>query len=442
MSLTMLPPSRAGVPASPAHRDRFVDILRVFGMVLVVVQHWTMPVLVYADGRLSTGNALAGVPLITWISQVMPLVFFAGGAANAMSWRSARNKGRTSGLWVAGRLRRLAWPVLPLAFVWLPLPYILGAFDVPEQPVAVAARTVGQLLWFLAVYLLAVVTTPYLSRQPAGRVLPALAAGAVLVDVVRFSGVEQAGYLNVLFVWLAVHQVGFLYAEGRLEWLRGGRALALSVAGFGMVTGMVAAGPYPPHMIGMPGAVSNMAPPSACMLALFVGQLGLAMLLRPTLNRIARGGRVDTLLRVLAPRMMTLYLWHMTALVIVSGIAILGFGADTPEVGTASWWARIPLWLAALTVVLLALVGLFGRMEEPPGTASARIVVVGTLMIGAGLTTLMVTGFTVGLLPPLATCVLIAGLLVLTRRGAAWSGNPAPAVPVRDPATASGALPG
>ncbi|MEV0974175.1 acyltransferase [Microtetraspora glauca] len=426
MSLTMLPPSRVGVPATPAPRDRFVDILRVFGMVLVVVQHWTMPVLVYADGRLTTGNALAGVPLITWISQVMPLVFFAGGAANAISWRSAARKGQAPGLWLARRLRRLAWPVLPLAFVWLPLPYVLTALGAPAQPVAVAARTVGQLLWFLAVYLLAVVATPYLTRLPTGRVLPALAAGAVVVDVVRFSGLEQAGYLNVLFVWLAVHQVGFLYAEGRLEWLAGRRALALAVAGFGMVTGLVAVGPYPASMIGMPGAVSNMAPPSACMLALFAGQLGLAMLLRPALDRFGRRPWTDTLLTVLAPRMMTLYLWHMTALITVAGIALLGFGVESPEVGSLSWWTRMPLWLAALTVVLLALVGLFGRMEEPPGTASARMVVVGTLMVGAALTALMITGFAVGVVPPLATCVLIAGLLLLSRTGARRSGGPDP----------------
>ncbi len=415
MSLTMLPPSPAGVPAGPAGRDGFVDVLRVFGMVLVVVQHWTMPVLVYGDGRLSTGNALAGVPLVTWISQVMPLVFFAGGAANAISWRSADRRGQTPGLWVARRLRRLAWPVLPLAFVWLPLPYVLAALGVPTQPVEVAARTVGQLLWFLVVYLLAVVATPYLSRMGSGRLLPVLAAGAVLVDVVRFSWLEGAGYLNVLFVWLAVHQVGFLYAEGRLEWLTGRRALALSIAGFGMVAGLVAAGPYPASMIGMPGAVSNMAPPSACMLALFAGQLGLSMLLRPALDRLCRRPSVDFLLTALAPRMMTLYLWHMTALVTVAGVALLGFGADTPEVGSFSWWARMPLLLAALTVVLLALVGLFGRMEEPPGTASARMVTTGTLMIGAALTALMLTGFTTGVLPPLATCVLIMGLLVLSR---------------------------
>ncbi|ETK36063.1 acyltransferase family protein [Microbispora sp. ATCC PTA-5024] len=420
MSLTALPPAPARTPASPAPRDRFVDLLRVFGMVLVVAQHWTMPVLALAGGRLTTGNALAGVPLITWISQVMPLVFFAGGAANAMSLRSASSPG----LWAARRLRRLAWPVVPLAAVWVPLPYVLEGLGLPSQPVEVAARTVGQLLWFLAVYLVAVVSTPWLVRARASRVLPLLAAGAVLTDVVRFSGVEAAGYLNVVFVWLAVHQVGFRYAEGRLAWLSGARAAGLAVAGFGMVAALVVAGPYPASMIGMPGMVSNMAPPSACLLPLFAGQLGLAMLLRPALVSLARRPRVEAALAVLAPRMMTLYLWHMTALVTVAGVAMFGFGLVTPAVGSFSWWSRVPLWLAALVIVLLALTGLFARFEEPPGPASAGRVVAAAVLIGGALTTLTATGFAPGVAPVAAALALAAGLRLTSGSGAAGHRSP------------------
>ncbi|GAA0983438.1 acyltransferase [Acrocarpospora macrocephala] len=396
MSLTLLPP----VPAAVSPRDRFIDMLRVFGIVLVVVQHWSMPVLLYADGRLTTGNALAAIPLVTWLSQVMPLVFFAGGAANAISWRKGGDG------WVARRVGRLGWPVLPLAAVWLPLPYLLGWLGVPEQPVEVAARIVGQLLWFLAVYLVAVVATPYLIRMRAAVVLPVLAGGAVAMDVIRFAGFEPAGYLNVVFVWLAVHQIGFLYAEGRLAWLSGRRAAGLAVAGFGMVAALVAAGPYPMSMIGMPGAISNMAPPSACLLALFAGQLGLAMLLRPALNRVAARPGPGALLEWLAPRMMTIYLWHMPALVAVAGVAVVGFGLDTPAIGSAEWWALTPCWLFCLGVLLAALVRVLGRFEQPPAWVGGSAV-----LVGGGLTALMITGFQPGPIPILASGVLLLGLV-------------------------------
>ncbi|WP_310741559.1 acyltransferase [Microbispora sp. H10670] len=442
MSLTMLPPAPARAPAAPGPRDRFIDILRVFGMVLVVVQHWAMPVLSYAGGRLTTGNALAAAPFVTWISQVMPLVFFAGGAANAISFRSAARRAGlpdtretarerstrrptaekrtawewTAREWTARRVRRLAWPVAPLAAVWLPLPHLLTALGVPPQPVEVAARTVGQLLWFLAVYLLAVVATPRLLRVRAGVALPVLAGGAVLTDVVRFSGLEAAGYLNVAFVWLAVHQVGFRYADGGLEWLRGRRAAALAVAGFAMVAALVVAGPYPASMIGMPGAVSNMAPPSACLLALFAGQLGLAMLLRPALNALARRPRAEAVLTALAPRMMTVYLWHMTALVAVAGLATIGFGPATPLPGSAAWWSGAPLWPAALAPVLLGLTALFGRWEEPAGAATGRHVAVAAPLVGGALLTLTVTGFAPGPAPVIASIALVGGLCLVSRR--------------------------
>ncbi|WP_249349524.1 acyltransferase [Microbispora sp. H10836] len=426
MSLTMLPPAPERAPAAPAPRDRFIDVLRVFGMVLVVVQHWTMPVLSYAQGRLTTGNALAAVPYVTWISQVMPLVFFAGGAANAISFRSAaRRAGRPearSGVaraWTARRVRRLAWPVVPLAVVWLPLPHLLVALGVPAQPVEVAARTVGQLLWFLAVYLLAVVATPHLMRVRAGVALPVLAGGAVLMDVVRFSGLEAAGYLNVAFVWLAVHQVGFRYAEGGLEWLTGRRAAGLAVSGFAMVAALVATGPYPASMIGMPGMISNMAPPSACLLALFAGQLGLAMLLRPALNTLAARPRAEAVLTALAPRMMTVYLWHMTALVAVAGVATVGFGLATPDTGSATWWSAVPLWLAALALVLVALTAMLGRFEDPVGAAAHRLVPAAAPLVGGALLTLTITGFAPGPAPVIASAALVAGLALVSRPAAA-----------------------
>ncbi|NUR89482.1 MAG: acyltransferase, partial [Nonomuraea sp.] len=46
-------------PIQRTARDPFVDVLRVFGMALVVLQHWTIPVLAFDGRALSTGNALS-----------------------------------------------------------------------------------------------------------------------------------------------------------------------------------------------------------------------------------------------------------------------------------------------------------------------------------------------------------------------------------------------
>lgn len=156
------PAAPAATPAAPVAlvepcRDQFVDVLRVFAVVVVVAEHWLMPVLSYEGGRLHTGNAYAAVPgawAITWIGQVMPLVFFAGGAAAAMSLTARRRRHgdapAATTAWLGDRLRRLAWPVLPLAAVWVPLPYVLDLVGMADGPVHQASRLVGQLIWFLA----------------------------------------------------------------------------------------------------------------------------------------------------------------------------------------------------------------------------------------------------------------------------------------------------
>ena len=56
------PPTTAAEAAAPAPRtrDRFLDVLRLFVMVLVVSQHWWLPVLsVQTQGELSAGSVLS-----------------------------------------------------------------------------------------------------------------------------------------------------------------------------------------------------------------------------------------------------------------------------------------------------------------------------------------------------------------------------------------------
>ncbi|MFG1709002.1 acyltransferase [Nonomuraea sp. M3C6] len=396
-------------------RDPFIDLLRVFGMALIVFQHWTIPVLTYDGDRLTTGNALStpGVWVVTWISQVMPLVFFAGGAANAISFgRSAKPAQQ----WLSARLRRLAWPLLPLAAVWIPLPHILLTLGVPAQPLEVGARLTGQLLWFLAVYLIAVTATPYalrLHERYGVRVPAALAAGAVLTDVVRFStGFEVVGYLNVVFVWLAVHQLGFFYAEGRMK-----GAWALALGGFGTAALLVAFGPYPGSMIGLPGAeMSNMCPPTLAMLAVGAGQIGLATLLRPWLLRL----RTGRLLAWAGPRIMTVYLWHMPALFAVSGVVVVLLGIDTPVPGSAFWLVGWPVWFGMLCLVMWPLLKAFTRFETPPalpyGKGGWGSIICAAALVGGGVLTLTVGGFAPGGGPFLAVLALLGGLLMTAPR--------------------------
>ncbi|SFJ84950.1 acyltransferase family protein [Amycolatopsis sacchari] len=411
-----------------SQRDTFLDVLRAGAILAVISQHWLMPVLSYHDGRLATGNALAtpGWAILTWLSNVMPLVFFAGGAANHLSLARAAS----SRDWLGARLGRLLLPVLPLAAVWLAAPALLRDLGAPEQPVEVAGAIAGQLLWFLAVYLLTVVATPLMAaaHRRWGLAVPAaLGVAAVLVDVVRFEGFGIVGYANAVFVWLAVHQLGFAYVDGKLGRLERKPALALAAAGFGVTALAVAFGPYPMSMIGMPGApVSNMSPPSAVLLSVTVGQLGLALAFRPQLRAFAARPSAAAALGWINRRFMSVYLWHMPALVVVAGISVLGFGYATPEPGSLRWLAAAPVWFAAAAAVLLVLLRVFARFETrrlPAGPPAPAPQLVGAALLGsAGLLGLAARGFTTPLgggvlasaLPWVA--LVLAATAVATRR--------------------------
>ncbi|GHF80008.1 hypothetical protein FHX82_005844 [Amycolatopsis bartoniae] len=412
-------------------RDTFLDVVRAGAIIAVISQHWLMPVLSYSGGHLATGNALAtpGWAPITWLSNVMPLVFFTGGAANLLSF----DRTTSARTWLAGRLGRLLLPVLPLAAIWLAAPALLRDFGAPEQPVEVAGAIAGQLLWFLGVYLLTVLATPLMAaaHRRWGLAVPAvLGLAAVGVDVVRFTGFGLAGYVNAVFVWLAVHQLGFAYADGRLGALSRRRALGLAGAGFGVTALAVAFGPYPVSMIGMPGApVSNMSPPSAVLLSLAVGQIGLALALRPQLRALAARPAAAVALREIGPRFMSIYLWHMPALVIVTGVSVLGFGYATPEPGTLRWLAAAPLWFAAAAALLVLLLRVFGRFEtqsRPAGPpAPTAQLVVAALLGSTGLLGLAAHGFTTppggGVLQsavPWAVLVGVGALLATRTRAA------------------------
>lgn len=281
-------------------------------------------------------------------------------------------RGDSAPAWLATRLRRLAWPVVPLAAVWLPLPHLLLALGMPEQPVMTASRLAGQLLWFLAIYLVTVALTPSMLRLNMAygwRVPVALAAGAVAVDILRFtSGLDVAGFPNIVLVWLAVHQLGFLYADGRL-----GRPWILASAGYGLATALVTFGPYPLSMIGMPGApVSNMAPPTLALLSVGVGQIGLALALRRWIVSFAGWPGVSRALGWAGSRMTTLYLWHMSALFVIVSMVVVGLGVSTPEPGTSAWLSGWPHWLLMLILAMWPLLRGLARFETPRGQTVHR----------------------------------------------------------------------
>ncbi|MFV2195237.1 acyltransferase family protein [Nocardiopsis sp. LOL_012] len=402
-------------------RDRFLDVLRLLVMGLVVLQHWWLPVLTRQPGELAATSVIGvdGGSTLTWFVQVMPLIFFVGGASNLLSWRSASGRGSTATAWVARRLRRIAWPVVPVAAVWIGAAHLLSVGGVPEQPVSVAAEAAGMVLWFLAVYVLVVVATPVLAAADA-RIGPwaavALFAAAGLTDAARIAtGSDTAGYANVVFVWLGLHQLGFLYARGALRARQGAVLVAAGAATVGV---LALTGLYSPNMTGVFAMeASNVFPPNLVLASVGALQIGAAVLLRSWISAWADRPGPARVLDLLCPRLMTVYLWHMIPVSVVSGTLVYGLGVDTPQPMTVSWLLFGALGTAALTPLVVLTASLTARFEEPPrllaGDPGPILVLASAALIGGGLGALTGIGLGVGWRPLLALAAVAAGLLLM-----------------------------
>jgi fucose 4-O-acetylase-like acetyltransferase len=371
---------RALVDATPAGRDRYVDFLRVVSIATVVLGHWTIAAVGRsAGGGLTAGNVLSTTPwlwLATWVLQVMPVFFFVGGFSNMVSWQALERRGGGYVEYLSGRMARLLRPVLVFVAVWLALPPVLGRLGLPGEQVELIGRVMGQPLWFLGVYLVVVALAPpmvRLHRRFRLWVPAALAAVAAAVDALRLAaGIQELGYLNLLVVWALVQQAGFFYADGTLTRLPRRALAGLGAAGLAGLVALTGTGLYPPSMVGLPGEESNMSPPTVCIVALTVWQVPLVMLARGRVSAwLARRGPWTAVIAV-GSMAMTLYLWHLTAMVALYGL-VLAVDGPLPAPGTGWWWATRPLWLALLAAVLVPMALVLSRFERAgPGPRAAR----------------------------------------------------------------------
>ncbi|MFT4029279.1 MAG: acyltransferase [Protaetiibacter sp.] len=371
---------RAGIDLD--RRDLTLDLARVFCVLIVVVVHLLfVGVGPDPDGGLVVSRPLEELPSFwaaTWVGQVMPLFFVVGGFATATSLRSAHRRAASAGidagasdrLFAHTRMLRLARPALPL-LVFLAI--ALGAATlagVDPGLLRAVATGVGSPLWFLGAYLICQLAAPFLhgrhERAPRATLL-VLALAVVAVDVAQFSipgipldpaGVSILGYLNLLFVWPLVQQLGFWYADGwfarRATW-----QLALIALGcWASLVPLTVWGPYARDML------TNLNPPTAPLVVLGLGQAALLQLLKRPLTALMRTRALRGIVFVVGSRLMTIYLWHLPLILAIAGLGLLLPGAS-PSPGATAWWATRPLVFLLVLGLLLLLSIPLARFERP-----------------------------------------------------------------------------
>ncbi|NCP12566.1 MAG: acyltransferase [Sphingomonadales bacterium] len=297
--------------------------------------------------------------------------------------------------WLASRVQRLITPTFPVLLLWAALAVVMTQVGLPREQIRMATEAALIPVWFLAVYLLVTAFTPLAHRawQRWGWLSFAVFIPlAMLTDWLTFSaGIPWVNFSNFLWVFLGIHQLGFAWRAGRFAhplFAWGWFAVSLAI-----LVAITVNGFYPVAMVSAPGGFSNSLPPTLALFALGAAQVGLVLALEPAGRRMLDHAGVWTATVLMNGMIMTVFLWHLTAFVLVMTVAWLGFGGvglDTVP-GTAGWWATRPLWIAIYVLALLPLIALFARHERSFGpirggrTVPRLRAVLGVVAICAGL---------------------------------------------------------
>ena len=365
---------------TPEERNRYVDFLRSISILVVIVGHWLIATSYYVDGTLTSGHLLKSHPQtqwLTWAFQVMPIFFIVGGYSNAVSLESARRKGIAYGGWLAGRLHRLVAPLLVLVIAWAIIGVVMGLFGAGPDVIQYASQASLIPTWFLAIYIMVVILAPLSYRlwQAWGYVsFWMFVAIAVLVDLAFFvADLAWMGWSNYFWVWLAVHHLGFAWRDGRT----GSPPVMLicSAAGMGILASLIFIGPYPLAMVGSPDeGLSNTLPPKTTLIALAGFQFGLLLAIEGPVRRALQNLRLWAATVLINTMIMTVYLWHITVMIIVIAILYLanGFGLGL-EPGSPAWWYTRPVWTVVLITVLTPVALLVSPLERKSRPADAPV---------------------------------------------------------------------
>jgi fucose 4-O-acetylase-like acetyltransferase len=342
-------PLASGLDAGLGARDRVLDAVKAFALVVVVVGHGL-------EWDTSTGSPAAvldqrpGLVWVTWIAQVLPLFFAAGAVANAVSW----HRDPDVAAYLRRRMVRLATPGLVYTAVWTVLLLPL-ALLVPLA--GFAGRFLAELVWFLAVYAAATAAVPWTTRWTRRPWLSVgLWLGAIIaVDLLRWNVWAPLGWLNLVLVWAFVHQVGYhlpALREARRAWLVSGSVVAVAAA-----VGLGVLGPYSSSMVSFGGdpEPSNLAPPTLVVALYGLGQILLLAALWPWLVRRLAADQTYRAVGAVGSRAIGIYLWHIPFVALVAGAA-WGLGFTARPLGLPWWLAHV----LGLAVILPAAWGVAG----------------------------------------------------------------------------------
>jgi hypothetical protein len=290
----------------------------------------------------------------TWLLQLVPLFFLAGGHSNLLAWRAMEGHYVT---FLASRVGWLIRPVLAFVIAWLVVPLSLELLETPEDAVAAFSRLIVQPLWLLGLYVLVVALTPVLHRlhQTLPRLTPFVLTAAVVG--LSFVGGSITAHIGGVLVAVLFAQLAFHYADGTF-W-RVPRAVLITTAAlaFAGLVVLTTLGAQPKLQLAEPTGYAAFAPSLAGVLLIGIVQTAMVALPRQRELAVFVTSAPARVVGVVRAAPMTVYLVYLCGMLVIEGL----FG-----VAGGLGWLTQPRTIFAVGVVALPTLLAFLWFERRP----------------------------------------------------------------------------
>ena len=307
-------------------RERFIDFTKVIGLLFLIVNSFLFLRLEESSGELFVTNLSAesqSLIVISWFTAGMSLFFFSMGFNNLIAWYS--NVGRDGSQWnyLVDRINTLLGPVLVWIFSSTIVLNILSRssnfpnyLTTSEDGIMPSIEFILWPLWLVSIYLVMVLFAPltiFLHKKYPYATVLTLFTMTVLIDNIEFSlNFSYIKLFNYLFFWIAIHQLGYFYADGKIQEVNVNVFRYLTVFSYGYLFYQISASnKYLSLASYRLSSLNNEDPPTTFYLVASIGLISLAFTLKNLIDKMLSNQKIWLLISHIHANIYTIYLWHL-----------------------------------------------------------------------------------------------------------------------------------
>ena len=307
-------------------RERFIDFLKTSGLLLLIINSFLFLTVTKSGGEYIISNLSTtseSFMTISWFTIGMSLFIFSMGFNNLIAWYS--NVGRDGSQWnyLVDRINALIGPVLVwIIAITVSLNILLNLNMIPDFLTTFEDGVISSVefslwpLWLVSIYLVMVMFAPftiYIHKKYPYLSMTIFIILIILIDSLNFPiNLAYIKVFNYLFFWLTIHQIGYFYADGKLQLIRKNIFPTVSIISYGYLYYQLSVNKlflsFSSYRL---SEKNNEDPPTTVYFIATIGLLSLLFSVKNIIEKLLNNNYLWKVFSILHSNIYTLYLWHL-----------------------------------------------------------------------------------------------------------------------------------